>query len=315
MSLRARVVTFEAADGSAEATVYVPTALPPSYVLRLASLSGGRRLLSDDIAMLEGVAEILGRRIDAVRLTQDRFEQAIRSKEMQQLATEAELRALRAQLNPHFLFNALTTIGYLTQTAPARAIETLYRLTGLLRAVLRRSDREFTTLGEELEIVESYLSIERARFEHRLVERIEVDEALRAARVPPLVIQPLVENAVKHGISKQRHGGTVSVIARLEGDGSAARLRITVADTGMGATANELAAGRRGGIGLSNLERRLERYYGPRAAFTIRSAAGKGTTVELVLPAEGLDEQRTEPAQASARAPHTAGRPVHAGGE
>jgi sensor histidine kinase YesM len=107
----------------------------------------------------------------------------------------------------------------------------------------------------------------------------------------------------------------VSVIARLEGDGSAARLRITVADTGMGATANELAAGRRGGIGLSNLERRLERYYGPRAAFTIRSAAGKGTTVELVLPAEGLDEQRREPAHASAGAPHTAGRPVHAGGE
>src|ERR1700750_314753 len=92
--------------------------------------------------------------------------------------------ALRAQINPHFLFNALTTIGYLIQTAPPRALETLLRLTSLLRGVLR-SEGEFTTLGRELEIVESYLDIERARFEHRLRATVDVPPRLRNVRLPP----------------------------------------------------------------------------------------------------------------------------------
>ena len=98
------------------------------------------------------------------RITHERYERELREQEIGKLATEAELRALRAQINPHFLFNALTTIGYLIQTAPPRALDTLMRLTSLLRAVLR-SEGELTTLGRELEIVEAYLDIERARFE------------------------------------------------------------------------------------------------------------------------------------------------------
>src|SRR5216117_2914281 len=116
---------------------------------------------------------IAARRIDAIRVTQERHEREIREREMGRLATEAELRALRAQINPHFLFNALTTIGYLIQKAPPRALETLLRLTALLRGVLR-SEGEVTTLGRELELVESYLDIERARFEHRLRVTIDV---------------------------------------------------------------------------------------------------------------------------------------------
>ena len=106
---------------------------------------------------------------------------------MAKLATEAELRALRAQINPHFLFNALTTIGYLIQTAPPRALETLMRLTALLRGVLR-SEGEFTTLGRELELVESYLDIERARFEHRL--RVSIDVPARLAAPPAASAAP-----------------------------------------------------------------------------------------------------------------------------
>src|SRR5213592_1423131 len=97
----------------------------------------------------------------------ERYQRDIQEQEMRKLAAEAELRALRAQLNPHFLFNALTTIGYLIQTAPEKAVETLMRLTQLLRGVLR-STGEFSTLGDEIKLIESYLEIERARFEERL---------------------------------------------------------------------------------------------------------------------------------------------------
>src|SRR5438045_3239977 len=162
----------------------------------IAPLTGGRRLLSDDVATLEAIVTIAARRIDAIRVTQERHDREIREREMGRLATEAELRALRAQINPHFLFNALTTIGYLIQTAPPRALQTLLRLTALLRAVLR-SEGEFTTLGRELEIIESYLDIEHARFEQRLHVTIDVPTRLRNVRLPPLILQPLVENAIK----------------------------------------------------------------------------------------------------------------------
>ena len=139
----------------------------PYYELNVQDLSGGRLLLSDDVAMLERAALLIARRIDAVRSTQDKFWRDVREQEMRKLAAEAELRALRAQINPHFLFNALTTIGYLIQTAPERALATLMRFSGLLRGVLRSGD-EFVQLGEELDLIEAYLDIERARFEDRL---------------------------------------------------------------------------------------------------------------------------------------------------
>src|SRR5205085_4412850 len=134
-----------------------------------------------DYAALQSIASILGRRIDTIRLTRERYARQLREQEMSKLAAEAELRALRAQINPHFLFNALTTVGYLIQTAPERALDTLLRLTSLLRGVLR-SEGEFTTLGRELDLIESYLDIERARFEQRLRVRIEVPSMLRALR-------------------------------------------------------------------------------------------------------------------------------------
>ena len=102
--------------------VTVPTADRPRFALAIGQLSGGRRLLSDDVATLEAIAVVVARRIDAIRITTERYDRGIREQEIGRLATEAELRALRAQLNPHFLFNALTTIGYLIQTAPPRAL-------------------------------------------------------------------------------------------------------------------------------------------------------------------------------------------------
>src|SRR4030095_4421398 len=147
------------------AALLIPTVDSPLYLLVIGKLAGGRRLLSDDIAMVESLAHIVARRIDALRATHERCQRDLREQEISRLATEAELRALQAQRNPHFLFNALTTIGYLIQTAPNRAIDTLMGLTGLLRRILKRSTGELVTLGEELELIEMYLAIERARFE------------------------------------------------------------------------------------------------------------------------------------------------------
>jgi two-component system LytT family sensor kinase len=266
--------------------VNVPTVESPEFVFEMGELSGGRRLLSDDVATLEVIAVTVARRIDAIRITQERYEREIREQEIGKLATEAELRALRAQINPHFLFNALTTVGYLIQTAPPRALETLLTLTGLLRAVLR-SEGEFTTLGRELEVVESYLEIECVRFEQRLRVTIDVPSGLRHIRLPPLILQPLVENAVKHGIANKQVGGEVTVRARADcADGHPHELWLTVADTGAGTTTAALQRGRRSGVGLQNIERRLECQYGPAASLSIRTAPDEGTVVEIRMPIE-----------------------------
>ena len=126
-----------------------------------------------------------------------------------------ELRALRAPLNPHVLFNALTTIGYLIQTAPTRAVDTLLRLTHVLRGVLRRSTSEFSTLAQEIDLIRSYL---------------DVPATVGRFSVPTLLLQPIVENAVKHGLVATRQGGALHIEGRLDGD----RLRLRVEDSGLG---------------------------------------------------------------------------------
>ena len=282
---------------SDRAVVMVPTVDEPRYAVEISHLTGGRRLLSDDLSALEAIAVAAGRRVDAIRLTQERYEREVREQEVAKLATQAELRALRAQVNPHFLFNALTTIGYLIQTTPARAFDTLMRLTSLLRGVLR-SEGEFTTLGRELEIVESYLEIERARFDERLRIRIDVPFALLPMRIPPLVLQPLVENAIKHGIGGVAAGGEVTIAARVTPTPDEARaLEITVSDTGAGATPQDFARRRELGVGLRNVERRLACQYGEASRITVDTAVGRGTSVTLRMPAEaGVLEPVRRPA-------------------
>ena len=298
-SLSSPLVTWgELQDGRAQETsgplattgkdavtrVTVPTSEAPRYVIIIAPLTGGRRLLSDDVATLETIVTTAARRIDAIRVTQERHAREIREREMGRLATEAELRALRAQINPHFLFNALTTIGYLIQTAPPRALHTLLRLTSLLRGVLR-SEGEFTTLGRELEVIEAYLDIESARFEQRLRVSIDVPARLRSVPVPALVLQPLVENAVKHGVAPVASGGDVAIHARLDPWQPGARqLTVTIRDSGAGVSMDQLRVRREAGVGLRNVERRLLGQYGSAASLSIESVPGGGTTVEVRLP-------------------------------
>jgi two-component sensor histidine kinase len=272
------------APGPLAATVLVPTTEPPQYALMIGPLSEGRRLLSDDVALLEAVAVMAARRLDAIRLVHERCERSVREQEMARLATEAELKTLRAQLNPHFLFNALTTIGYLLRAAPGRALDTLMQLTTLLRAVLKRSEGEFATLGQELDLVKAYLAIEQERFEERLDVAFDVPAGLRSCLIPSLVVQPLVENAIKHGIAPNKLGGRLVVEAQAVPGAHGEELVIRVSDTGMGASEGELQAGRRRGVGLANIEKRLSLYYGEAAGFQFTSIPGAGSTAEVRLP-------------------------------
>ncbi len=220
-----------------------------------------------------------------MRVTHERCEQEIREQEFSKLATEAQLSALRAQINPHFLFNALTTIGYLIQTAPDKAFETLMRLTQLLRGVLR-STGEFSTLEEELNLINSYLEIEHTRFEERLEIEINVPKELQKIRVPSLILQPLVENAIKHGISKTKKGGKVAISASIETENEKVFLALKVFDSGAGF--DEINFSKTTGIGLNNIKERLRNYYGNSADLQISGKLGAGTTVEIKFPVSAV---------------------------
>ncbi|MCU0239385.1 MAG: histidine kinase, partial [Pyrinomonadaceae bacterium] len=265
------------------AEIFIPTAESPFYKFVLGDFYGGRRLLSDEAEMLENIVFIAARRIDALRVTHERCEQEIREQEFSKLATEAQLTALRSQINPHFLFNSLTTIGYLIQTSPNKAFETLMRLTKLLRSVLGKTG-EFSTLGEEMKLIESYLEIEHARFEERLEVNLQIPKDLENLRIPSLIVQPLVENAIKHGISKEKLGGKVEISANLQTEKGEVFLKILIADTGFGLVKTENVRG----IGLSNVEQRLRNYYGNSASLNLEKNQPKGTIATIILPVNSV---------------------------
>ncbi len=275
-----------------EYLLHIPTVDKPYFTFVIEGLLHGKRLLSDDLMLLEAVGHLVARRIDSVRSAHERCAITIREQEMKKLTVEAELRALRAQLNPHFLFNALTTIGYLIQTTPAHALDTLLRLTELLRAVLKRLEGEFSTLGQEIDLVQSYLIIEQARFEHRLVYHIDVPTNLRDCSVPVLLLQPLVENAVKHGIQPSRKGGAIKISAELKTDKTnnpdsppmVNSLLLTIHDSGSGSrpATPDRACGT--GVGLSNIRKRLHLHYGTVASCEMHQTTKHGTMVQIELP-------------------------------
>ena len=271
------------------AIVVIPTAESPQYRVELRDFIGGRRLLSDEIALLESVALIAARRIDALRVSHERFEQKFREQEFAKLATEAQLTALRSQINPHFLFNALTTLGYLIKTSPDKAYETLLRLTQLLRGVLR-STGEFSTLGDEIDLIESYLKIEHARFEERLRVHIDVPDDLKNLEVPSLILQPIVENAIKHGVSENKNGGEVRISATMTNGKAAPMLHLTVWDSGAGK--NFVMASDSDGVGLRNVRERLASYYGKSAGLTLASRKTKGTEAAIHLPLKPESDTR-----------------------
>jgi hypothetical protein len=237
---------------------------------------------SEDLHLLGILSELFVYTLGHVQLQRQRQEQDAVGRELALQASRSELKALRAQINPHFLFNALNTIAGLIGRDPALADRTVERLADVFRYTLTRSETEWVRLGEELEFVGAYLEIERARFGERLSIVFEADHDAEAAMVPALSVQTLVENAVKHGVAEARGPATVGVRARTE----AARLIVEVTDTGPGPQPR--AAGERRpstGHGLRNVRERLAGYFGDEAALTLaRAAAGDATIARLELP-------------------------------
>jgi two-component system LytT family sensor kinase len=191
---------------------------------------------------------------------------------------EARLGALRMQLNPHFLFNSLNAITVLVRDQnTATAARMLELLSDVLRLVLRAKGSAETQLSTELDFLERYLAIEQVRFSDRLQTRIEVGAALRRAAVPQFILQPLVENAVRHGIARRTDAGILEITARRDGD----ELVLMVRDNGPGLGS---AAPPAGGVGLVNTRARLVAHYGGRATLEIANAAGGGVLVTIRLP-------------------------------
>jgi two-component system, LytTR family, sensor kinase len=206
-----------------------------------------------------------------------------REREMQavrlsgQLA-EARLGALRMQLNPHFLFNSLNAITVLVRDQQtAAAARMLELLSDVLRQVLRADATHETLLSKELEFVERYLAIEQVRFSDRLRPRIEADPPALDAIVPSFVLQPLVENALRHGIARKATAGELQITARVE----RSELVLTVRDDGPGLQGTPK---RPGGVGLENMRARLAALYGDRATLTVADAPGGGVIASVRLP-------------------------------
>jgi LytS/YehU family sensor histidine kinase len=209
------------------------------------------------------------------RETQDR---AVKEAQLETRLVEARLRTLEAELHPHFLFNTLHAISTLVHTNPDAADRMISRLSDLLRITFDRSGSPGVSLQEELEFLQKYLEIEQTRFHDRLTVRFDIDPDTLDAEVPRLILQPLVENAIKHGVSPKPGDGLVQICSRRHGD----KLWVEVSDNGVGLSAGARAR-LRSGVGLSNTRDRLDVLYGP--AHSIEFSDGtKGLAVRLEIP-------------------------------
>ena len=175
--------------------------------------------------------------------------------QLRQAALKSELAAIKAQLNPHFLYNVFNTINASVPSKQEKTRQLIATLADLFRYQLKASKKELVPLSDEIEFVNKYLELEKARFEERLEIAINVPEELNQEMVPPMLLQPLVENSVKHGISNSVEGGTISVTIFKDED----KLKFEIADTGKGVKDKKSLFGK--GIGLSNTQLRLQKMY------------------------------------------------------
>ena len=209
-----------------------------------------------------------------------RLRQAVHDRERRHLSLEAQLAearllALKSQLQPHFLFNTLNSIAVLIGDDPAAARHMLQLLCSLLRKMLDNDGSREVALREELDFIASYLEIEQIRFADRLTYHVDASPDVMHSRVPSLVLQPLVENAIRHGVARRARPGRIVISARAEGG----MLRLAVTDNGAG-----LGRHMKWGIGLSNTRARLQQMFGAKHVFAIGDNPGGGTLVSLAIP-------------------------------
>ena len=245
----------------------------------------------EDVDLLRSLSGQLALAVERLNLVE-------RERTLIRESAEAQLKALRAQINPHFLFNALNTIVSLIEEHPDEAVEVVEHLATIFRHILQTGGQPFVALQDEFALVSHYLSIEQARFGERLRIEQHLDPDVQAHPVPAFAVQTLVENAVKHGLQARRDSGTLRLTAKPH---SGERVEVCVADTGVGLPAL-FDAGEQIvdtdtpflGIGLRNVAARLERLYGRSDLLRMRSAPDEGTTVRLLLPSPPASETRTE---------------------
>lgn len=218
---------------------------------------------------------------EAASLVSAQVELSVVAEQEDRLA-QAELRALRAQISPHFIYNALAVVAADIDARPDEARELLIDFAEFTR-YLFRDRRSYVTLGEEVDHVERYLRLERARFRDGLHVSVDVPTETRSAVVPAMSVQPLVENAVRHGVERRAGTGRVAIAARVSGED----VELLVSDDGIGIDPGRVPAviaGAGGGIGLSNVDARLRATFGERYALRIESQAGEGTTAVMTVP-------------------------------
>jgi len=234
----------------------------------------------------EAVTRAISRRIaERRRNEQAAATQTVTEKEL----TVAKLSLLHAQVEPHFLYNTLASAQYLTRSAPAQADEMLGHLIQYLRHSLPRTEDSLSNLGEELERARAYLEILKIRMGPRLGVQIDIPDALRNTPLPPMMLQTLVENAIKHGLEPKPGGGTVWMLARRDANDAGDAVSITVADDGHGFGSDVAGTG----IGLKNVRERLRLVYGNHASLSVVSNVPNGVAATLLVPASGPTEPRT----------------------
>jgi two-component system LytT family sensor kinase len=202
-----------------------------------------------------------------------------RLQEQEKLLLAAKIDALASQINPHFLFNTLTSITSLIRTQPETARMLIAKLSGLLRRLMRSTDH-FVTLREELESIDEYLDIETVRFGPQLSVVKDISPDTFDVIVPSMILQPLVENSIKHGLSRKVGGGRITIKTTLR----AGHALIEVVDDGIGMTEDRLEHAFAGGIGLTNVNERLRTIYGVGCELKLTSAQGRGTRASLEIP-------------------------------
>ena len=207
-------------------------------------------------------------------------EQRLSAVRLEAQLKDAQLRALRMQLHPHFLFNALHSVTALVlKNENVEAVRMISRLSELLRQAIKDNDTQWVPLKQELQFIDRYLDIERIRFQDRLTVKMNIEPETLNAAVPNLILQPLVENAIRHGIAVLSSAGTITVSANRQGE----ELHLEVSDDGPGLPSDwPKASGE--GLGLKNIQARLEQLYGSRNHFYLRNVNGRGTVATIKLP-------------------------------
>jgi len=277
---------------SDEVLIPIPSRNNPTQLA--VSLRGDRRiLLTTEIDLLSEIALHAGRRLNDLEREEERIERVRIEGHLSRQLVEAELRALRSQVNPHFLFNSLNTIASLIPSEPEKAEKMTVRLSSIFRYVLTHTDRPFSSLHDEVEFLRTLLEIEQIRFGERLSVGFEVDPVVGQVMIPSLILQPLVENAIKHGIAPRIGKSQITVTARCV----AGMIQVDIEDDGVGLrnhTGSERHFPTRSPIstqiGLRNIRERLNALYGPAAKLTLTNLESTGCRATLTIPLNGAKD-------------------------